>query len=59
MPLLVKSVALGVMKDVNRDQLNIYHPVIPAHKQVTDTCHLVKERVHSSSQNFLEMSVQA
>lgn len=47
------------MKDVNRDQLNIYHPVIPAHKQVTDTCHLVKERVHSSSQNFLEMSVQA
>lgn len=50
---------LGVMKDVNREQLYICHPVISAHKHVTWTCHLVNERVHSSTQNFLEMFIQA
>lgn len=36
----LKSVGLGVMKDVNGEQLCIWHPVIPAHKQVTHIHHL-------------------
>lgn len=32
---------LGVMKDVNGEQLYICHPVISAHKHVTQVCHLV------------------